>query len=274
MPNRTLTVADGGTFTVRSVGDGPGIVVVHGGAVTHREYVRLARALSDRFTVHLYDRRGRGDAPRRTGGYTVDADVEDLAAILEATGARHVFGHSYGGFVALRAALSLPVERVAVYDPTVSVDGGFPSAFFEPFAAAVDAGDLSRAFAVMSRGIEASGAASRLPLGIQTAVSRLFLRTPIGRSMGALLPTVVPEDREVFAHDGPAADWAGITVPALLAYGARSPRYYAPMCAALADAMPAATARAVPRSSHNAANIARPPFVRLFADFFAAPAAA
>ena len=48
-----------------SVGSGPGVVVVHGGGVTASIYRRLAERLSSRLTVHLYNRRGRADAPPR-----------------------------------------------------------------------------------------------------------------------------------------------------------------------------------------------------------------
>ena len=51
--------------------------------------------------------------------------------MLEHTGARSVFGHSGGGFVALRAGLSLPLERIAVYDPGLAIDGRPSFAFLD-----------------------------------------------------------------------------------------------------------------------------------------------
>src|SRR5215218_9445869 len=100
-----ITARDGATIVVHPTGSGPGIVVVHGGGVTIGSYRQLARKLADRFTVHLYNRRGREDAAPRSEPYTVDQDIDDLAAVLEHTGARNVIGHSSGGFIALRAAL-------------------------------------------------------------------------------------------------------------------------------------------------------------------------
>src|SRR5258706_16107655 len=118
----TITTARGTAIPVHTQGTGPGLVVVHGGGVGLHEYRRLARALSDRFTVHLYNRRGRpGAAPMDASTYTVDTDIDDLADVLDHTGARNVFGHSGGGFVALRAGLRLPLERIAVYDPGLSI---------------------------------------------------------------------------------------------------------------------------------------------------------
>lgn len=89
----------------------------------------------------------------------------------------------------------------------------------------------------------------------------------MGRRFDMLLPTVPTEVSEIAAHAGPAAAYAGIQAPVLLAYGARSAPHFAAVCGALAAAIPRAKALALPRMSHNAANIARPAFARPFAEF-------
>ena len=104
MNKATITTTGGVGVTVHSRGDGPGLVILHGGGVGLREYERLAAALSDRFTVHLYNRRGRPGAAPLDRGYSIATDLEDLAAVLNHTGAGNLLGHSGGGFVALRAA--------------------------------------------------------------------------------------------------------------------------------------------------------------------------
>ncbi|MFG2043297.1 alpha/beta fold hydrolase [Dactylosporangium sp. NPDC048998] len=247
------------------------LVVVHGGGVTADMYDRLVRALArrlPRITVHVYNRRGRLDAGPKRPGYTVDDEIADLAAVLERTGARNVFGHSYGGLVVMRAALELDLGHVAIYDGTVQVDDLFPSAFVPRMRAHLDAGDLARAVTVMGQALESGGpAAARLPFGVQLAISRAFLRTPIGRKMGELLPTTILETEEVVAHPGPASQYAGIRAPALLACGAQSPPYYGKINAALAAAMPDARTFVLPRSSHNAPNIGRPRFADMLAQF-------
>jgi pimeloyl-ACP methyl ester carboxylesterase len=46
---------------------------------------------------------------------------QDLAAVLDATGARNVFGTADGALFALHAAISRPdIERVAAYEPRVT----------------------------------------------------------------------------------------------------------------------------------------------------------
>ncbi|HEY5843669.1 MAG TPA: alpha/beta hydrolase [Mycobacterium sp.] len=264
-----ITSGDGATFALRSIGSGPGIVILHGGGIAECEYRRLARALSDQFTVHLYNRRGRVDSRPLDGTETVATDVGDLAAVLDHTGARSIFGHSGGAFVALRAGLSLPLDRIAVYDPALSILGRPSFEFFDEFEKSVQSGDYPRALTVMSRGVYPDDPASKLPFGVAQLVTRAFLHTPVGHRLADLLPTTPPEIRRIHDHDGPATDYSGITADVLLAAGARSPRYFTQNCEAVADAIPQGRAVVIPRASHNAANVASKSFVKHFSTFFA-----
>jgi pimeloyl-ACP methyl ester carboxylesterase len=263
-----VTSRDGAGITVYSVGSGPGIVILHGGGVTERDYHRLAHAWSDRFTVYLYNRRGRPDSAPLTGTETAATDIDDLSAVLEHTGARNIFGHSGGGFVAMRAGLSLPLDRIAVFDPAVSIDGHLRMIVLDQIEAALRTGDTARALTLAGQQAYAGEPVAKLPFGLRLLITRAFLRTPIGRRFAELLPTLPPELRRIDAHHGPATDYAGITADVLLAYGSRSQRYFGRICESLADAIPGARAVAIPRSAHNAANIARSGFVRPFTTFF------
>ncbi|WP_238010247.1 alpha/beta hydrolase [Dactylosporangium sp. AC04546] len=257
-------------MTVHSVGQGPGIVVLHGGGITQRDYHRLANALADRFTVHLYNRRGRIDSRPLDGTETAQTDLDDLAAVLEHTGARAVFGHSGGGFVALRAGIAgLPLDRIAVYDPGLSIDGNPPFEFVADVERRIEAGDTVGAMTAIARGADPDGPGGRLPMPVARFATRLFLATPIGKGMAELLPATGPEIRRIADHNGPASDYAGIQAEVLLAAGARSARSFTEHCEALAAAVPRGRAVVIPGSSHNAANVARPAFVAPFAEFFA-----
>ncbi|RIX30523.1 alpha/beta fold hydrolase [Amnibacterium setariae] len=270
MEERFVDDGAGGAFLVRTEGTGPGVVVLHGGGIDSREYGRLARVLGERCTVHRYDRRGRVGAPPLRPGHDVEVDVDDLARILEATGARRLLAHSGGAFVALRAALRLPVERLALYDPAVSIDGSTPTAWFEPFRAAVAAGDVPRAMALAGEGADPDAALARLPMPVRIAICRVLLRTPVGRRMGEGLPTAVTEVGQIIAHDGPASAYAGVTADSLLVAGARSAASFGRVCDALAAAMPRARSLRIAGAAHEAINVARPAFVAPFADFLAA----
>ncbi|MDG4823460.1 alpha/beta fold hydrolase [Asanoa sp. WMMD1127] len=258
-------------IAVHSMGVGPGIVVVHGGGVTIDVYRRFATALADRFTVHLYNRRGRADAPPRLLPYTFEQEIDDLAAILAHTGATNVIGHSSGGFIALSAALRLPIARLALYDAAISVDGSAPAGWLPAAQAAARAGDLPRALAITAGGINTHQASSRWPLSVRVAIVRLFMRTPIGRTMGDLVPMTLDETALIEAADGPAEAWSGVTAEVLLACGAKGPRHYAVADEALAAALPHARAVEIANCAHDGINRAPRHLVDEFADFFASP---
>ena len=108
---------DGTTIAYDVAGAGPGIVVVPGALRCGHHYRGLAGRLADSFTVYAVDRRGRpGSGPQRSD-HGIQAECEDLFAVLEQTGARLVFGHSSGAIVALQTALRhAPIVRLAVLD--------------------------------------------------------------------------------------------------------------------------------------------------------------
>ena len=88
-------------------GQAPAIVVVDG-VLAHRLPVTLAVAeqLGRQVTTLRYDRRGRGGSGD-TPPYSVDREVEDVAALLRLTGPAALLGISSGTFLALRAAVEL-----------------------------------------------------------------------------------------------------------------------------------------------------------------------
>jgi pimeloyl-ACP methyl ester carboxylesterase len=263
-----ITARDGVTIQIHSVGSGPGVVVLHGAGVSVRDYRRLADRLAARFTVYLFNRRGGPDSAPLTGAETDQTDLDDLAAVLAHTGARNLFGHSGGGYVALRAGLSLPLDRIATYDAAIALDDvAFPRGFLDPFDAAVAAGDLTEAFVQMGR-IHPDTAAAKMPHWLQAAGVRAYLRTPWGKQMVQLLPTLSPAVHRILDHEAPVSDYAPIGAQVLLTYGSRSSQYFKDAATLLAEAMPRARSLEIPRASHNTANTAPTRLTDRLTDFF------
>jgi len=125
--------------------------------------------------------------------------------------------------------------------------------------------------ALTGAGLNTQTLAVKLPISVQVAICRLFLRTPIGRTMGDLLPMTLDEAEQFLLHDDPADQWAGVTAETLLACGATGPPYYAQINEALAGVLPRARTLQIPRSGHDAINRAHPRLVEPVAAFFAAP---
>ena len=119
----TLSSPDGTAIAYTRQGDGPAVVLVGGGLDDGAENEPLAAALSRWFTVYNYARRGRGGSGD-THPYTVDREIEDIAALIGlAGGSANVYGVSSGGALVLRAAAAgVPVDRLAVYEVPYAVD--------------------------------------------------------------------------------------------------------------------------------------------------------
>lgn len=119
-----VTSKDGTPIATTAAGEGPAVVCV-GGALNDRH--STAGLVLPGFTVHSYDRRGRGDSGD-TQPYAVDREIEDLAAVIEAAGgAAMVCGMSSGAVLALRAAAAgVPITRLALYEPPLTESGPDP----------------------------------------------------------------------------------------------------------------------------------------------------
>jgi pimeloyl-ACP methyl ester carboxylesterase len=104
---------------------GPALLILGGSLADHRFYGPLAHELASDFTVYNVDRRGRGDSGD-TPPYDVAREVGDVAAVIaEAGGRAHVYGHSAGSALALRAAAAgAVIDRLVLADPPFTPRGG------------------------------------------------------------------------------------------------------------------------------------------------------
>ena len=105
---------DGTVIGYRQMGEGPGVVLFHGGANASQNYSRLGAALSDAFTVYISDRSGRGLSGPLGDNYNMRREIEDADAILAKIDAHNVFGLSSGALIALQASFELPSIHKAV----------------------------------------------------------------------------------------------------------------------------------------------------------------
>jgi pimeloyl-ACP methyl ester carboxylesterase len=113
----TVTSKDGTTIAFDRLGSGPPVVLVCGGSVDRTADAAIAQELASDFTVFNYDRRGRGDSGD-TLPYAIDREVEDIEAVIEAAGgSAFLWGSSSGAVLALIAAESVPVTKLALWEP-------------------------------------------------------------------------------------------------------------------------------------------------------------
>lgn len=113
---------DGTSIAYWSSGSGPPLVMVHGTSTDHTSFRFLTPLLEDHFTVHIIDRRGRGDSGD-SDEYSIDREFEDIAAVVNSIkGSVSLFGHSFGATVALGAALHTEnLHKLILYEPAAGL---------------------------------------------------------------------------------------------------------------------------------------------------------
>ena len=115
-----ITTPGGEAVSYESYGNGPPLVLVHGGFSDHHtNWQEVKPLIEDRFSVYAVARRGRGESSA-TQGHSVQDEAADVAAVLDRVGEpAFLLGHSYGAVCALGAAALHPaaVRKLVVYEP-------------------------------------------------------------------------------------------------------------------------------------------------------------
>jgi pimeloyl-ACP methyl ester carboxylesterase len=104
---------DGATISYRTwgLGDGPSIVLLHGGAANARWWDHIAPLLAIDRQVTAFDLSGHGDSDHRESYDLAGWATEALAiARLASSSEAILIGHSLGGVVALQAAMTSGAE--------------------------------------------------------------------------------------------------------------------------------------------------------------------
>ncbi|HTX61033.1 MAG TPA: alpha/beta hydrolase [Methanobacterium sp.] len=150
----SVTSQDGTIVGYRQLGSGPGLLLMHGGALASQHFMKLGEALQDKFTVYIPDRRGRGLSGPFGDNYGMQREMEDVKAITNQTGAHYIFGLSSGGLIALQAALKIPaIHKAALYEPPLDIDNSVMKllSFIPDFDRELDEDKLSEATVTMLR---------------------------------------------------------------------------------------------------------------------------
>ncbi|KAH0541848.1 hypothetical protein FGG08_003732 [Glutinoglossum americanum] len=151
----TVTSRDGTAIGYRQLGQGPGLVILHGAMESSQSHIQLAEALSPTFTVYLPDRRGRGQSGPYGSPFTIQTEVDDLSALLAKTAASNILGVSSGAIIALQACLQLPtIQRAAIFEPPLGIDRDSATQSLERYDAEMANGKTSAALVTAMRATE------------------------------------------------------------------------------------------------------------------------
>lgn len=236
---------DGTRIAYECIGSGCPLVCVHGTGASSGS-LRFFAASFDVLQCVVMDRRGRGESGD-TDAHAIDHEVEDLLAVLGIFQDPALFGHSYGGILALEAARRLDgLDGLVLYEPPV-LGGDDGESLAAELGALHDDGD----------GAE---------------VVRRFFDRAVGEDIDDLWPnweteappahTFVREVAAVERYTLPEA--LAIDVPTLLVYGEESPQHLRDSTTAIADLLPGARLVELEGIGHNGTSHAP---ARLAAEF-------
>jgi pimeloyl-ACP methyl ester carboxylesterase len=243
----TTISADGTDIAYSTLGAGPALLLVDG-AMCSREFGPMpgyAKLLADHYTVFWYDRRGRGGSSD-TKPYAIQREVEDLAAMIKVAGGEpYVLGTSSGAALALQgAAVGLPMKKLIMYEaPFVATPVGGRSAAQHADRLWELARNDERGAAVHYFMCDVVG----MP-GFMGYLFRLFPMWPKLKKVAHTLPY----DLSIMADVGILESGAKkVTVPTMVAGGAKSPPPLKEAVRRVQAAIPGATTYWVEGATHN-----------------------
>lgn len=256
----SITHSRDGTQIAYSVaGDGPALILIDG-ALCSRDFgpmPSLAPLLATDFTVYWYDRRGRGESGDKAP-YTVDREVEDLAALITVAGGRaHLYGTSSGAALAFNAAVrGLPIDRMVMFEA--------------PYAAPPAGGKTHRQhvealWALVKE--DRRGDAVRYfmcdVVGMPKLMGWVMTLFPMFKKLKAVGHTL-PYDLSILVDDSVWAKAPSLKVPTLVIGGGKSPQVLKDAVEKVAAAIPGSEKVYLPGQTHNVAAPAVAPVIAAF----------
>jgi pimeloyl-ACP methyl ester carboxylesterase len=244
---RRVRSPDGTPIACWRAGRGRQLAAVHGVTIDHTCWDGLRAQLEQQHTLVAIDRRGHGASGHGDGEYSLECELEDLLAVLDdADDSMDLLAHSYGGLIALEAALrSSRVRRLVLYEPSIDDDPDFP-AVLDRVTALVASGEDEQAAATLL--VERSG----LPPEAIDTVRGLPL-WPILLRGAQVLPR---EGQAIVAYRFEAHRFAELTNPTLILVGSESPAWRHEAMHALDAALPHSELHALAGQGHLATHTA------------------
>ena len=256
----SITSKDGTTIGYRQLGDGPGVVLLHGIMESAQSHMQLAEGLADTFTVYLPDRRGRGLSGPQGSDYRLEKEVEDLDALLTKTGAHYVFGVSAGAIVCLQAALTLPaIHRAAIFEPPLIIDDSVSTAFVERFDKEMAQGKVVSALVTAMKGSQMGPPVFNvMPRWLLELLTKMMTASEEKKAKAddvtmRMLASTLHSDFQLSVETKEALEsFKAIRADVLLLGGSKSPAYFKVALDALEKVLPHAKRTEFPGLNHGA----------------------
>lgn len=215
----TVYSKDGTIISYTTVGKGPAVIVIPGALSLAKDFDKFAYALAENFTVHTINRRGRAPSGPRGDDYSISKECEDIEALQEKTNATYIFGHSFGGFIALEAGRSnKKLQKVAVYEPGISIDQSVSMSWASLCEAQLSQQKYLDAFITFAQGInpETTG---KVPRWLLKIILPIAIKKDERQQKYYLLAGAIPEHGEAARLDNTYENYQEIKADVLLISG-------------------------------------------------------
>ncbi len=244
----TVVSRDGAPISFATRGHGPPLVLVHGTASSALRWGSVLGILERTFTLHVVDRRGRGESGDGAH-YSLAREVDDVSAVLASLAEpAFVLGHSFGGLVALEHVLTRDAVRgLAVYEPPVPAFGPiYADAVIEEFDALLAAGDREGVITSFFTKV----------LGLDEATLAREKMQPSWTSRVAAAHTLPREARATNAYAWEPARFASMRIPTRVFLGGESHPFVAKLMKVVSAAIEGSDLVVLPGQKHVAMDTA------------------
>lgn len=232
---------------------GEPVLLLHCSSASGAEWDSLCAVLGGVFRTIVPDQWGCGNSPAWTGRstFTLAQEAAPVLDILDTLGEPvHLVGHSYGGGVALHIARTRPdrVKSLTLIEPScfhILRDGDSEN------------GELFREIAGVADGVKAAVASGDYWGGMEAFVDYwngtgawAEMHHKAKMTLSQRLGKVVLDFHALFEEPARLADYARLTMPALILCGERSPGPSKKIVAMLASALRQARVERIPGAGH------------------------
>ena len=231
LPVNYVISKDGIQIAYYTIGNGPNIILVHGAMQTAKSHYDLANILAEHFTVHVYDRRGRGNSSQfNIDQYSIQNEIDDLNALISITNSEYVFGLSSGAIIVLETIQQNDkIVKAIIYEPPFSINGSFNLDWVERFNNELETG---RTIDALLTGMLGTQMGPEFLNKIPRVILKLMLSGMskendkiTGTSMYDLAPTLSFDNKIVLSTADQIENYFILQTKILLISGKNSPNY-------------------------------------------------
>lgn len=251
---------DGTPIAYHRQGSGPPLILVHGAGSIAKRWFHIIPALQENFTVFAVERRGRGESGDHDS-YAFEREIEDVLAVVDLNHQPvNLFGHSFGAFLTLEAALlSGNLSKLMLYEPPIPLPGikVLPDGLMDDYEQLLNQKKNEEALVLFY---------SRV--GISSQEIKLMQSTPEWHERVNSAHTILRESRFTEQYKFNQNHYKNLQVPTLLMVGSESPPWAKASTETLNRTLPNSSILELPGQKHTAMVTAPDMFVKELTRFF------